>query len=179
MFFTPLRVALSHCHDCTVHCIGSCDCVHYLDGGDTELRADTLTGQSGHNFLFVDVLWQIMRDELECVCVCVGIYETLHSSFSSSVATWVVVCLIQASPASPLPADSTAAQYTGYGGRLINTDILTNHPPPVLIWSESESNSDLEKRIQLASCNKHLYVLCHSLIETNTFVNKYQKKGVS
>lgn len=37
------------------------------------------------------------------VCVWVCIYETLHSSFSSNVATWVVVCISRASPGS-LPA---------------------------------------------------------------------------
>lgn len=73
----------------------------FLDRGDTELTTDTLTGQSGRNLLFVDVLWQIMRDEQEHVCEC--IYETLHSSFSSNVATWVVVCISRASPGS-LPA---------------------------------------------------------------------------
>lgn len=40
-----------------------------LDGGDTELMTETLTGQSSHNLLFVDVLCQIMRDEQEHVCV--------------------------------------------------------------------------------------------------------------
>jgi len=35
----------------------------------TELTTETLTDQSGHNLLFVDMPCQIKRDEQEHVCV--------------------------------------------------------------------------------------------------------------
>ncbi len=141
----------------------------------TQLRTDTLTGQSGHNFLFVDAMTN--HAGWAGVYVCVWIYETLHSSFSSSVATWVVVCLIRASPASP-PA---SWQHCGpiYGlRRQINQQTswqITRHQH----WSEWEWEQ-LRFRKEDTAClmQQAPLRLCHSLIETNTFV-KYQKKGVS
>lgn len=103
--------------------------------------------------------------------MCVCIYETLHSSFSSNVATWVVVCLSQTTPGSPPSSWQRCNPIYGFQ-RQINQHkhpdkspaTTTNHQP------ERESNSDLEEisfTYLKRRCNVYLYMVVSFTVWTD------------